>query len=46
MRLCLSLLQDKKEEKGSALLGLTLRGMQVYQVGVYEVFYETWFTSF
>lgn len=24
--------QDKKEEKGTALLGLTLKGMQVYQV--------------
>lgn len=27
-----SCVQDKKEEKGTALLGLTLRGMQVYQV--------------
>lgn len=27
-----SFVQDKKEEKGTALLGLTLRGMQVYQV--------------
>uniref|UniRef100_A0A3Q2P371 FERM C-terminal PH-like domain-containing protein n=1 Tax=Fundulus heteroclitus TaxID=8078 RepID=A0A3Q2P371_FUNHE len=26
-----SFLQDKKEERGTALLGLTLRGMQVYQ---------------
>lgn len=27
-----SFVQDKKEERGTALLGLTLRGMQVYQV--------------
>lgn len=27
-----SFAQDKKEERGTALLGLTLRGMQVYQV--------------
>ena len=30
-----SFVQDKKEERGTALLGLTLRGMQVYQVRVY-----------
>lgn len=28
-----SFVQDKREERGTALLGLTLRGMQVYQVG-------------
>lgn len=27
-----SFVQDKREERGTALLGLTLRGMQVYQV--------------
>ncbi|RXN10504.1 FERM domain-containing 6-like isoform X1 [Labeo rohita] len=29
--------KDKKEEKGSALLGLTLRGMQVYQGKKFEI---------